>query len=315
MIKKYLAVFIVFVSFCAYGQQEIQFTQFMFNRTFYNPGHTGLGEAICVTAFHRTQWAGFENAPETQTITLDAPVKFLAGGLGVNFFRDQIGFFDNINFSLSYAYHLPLGDGVLGIGVRADLLNSALLQPEWITPSGQPPGNDGSIARPGANGIAFDAAFGVHYKSEKVNFGVSSVRMIEAETELQNGANGVTQFRGKRTYLMNGNYRIDVENTNIAIIPGFFLKSDFVRTQADINVMAMIDNKFWGGLSYRLTDAFAIMAGAQIAESLALGYSYDLTTSNLSAVSNGSHEVFLRYCFKIDIPPREIGKYRNVRFL
>ena len=315
MMKKYLVVFIILSSFTVLAQQEIQFSQFMFNRTFYNPGHTGLGGAICVTAFHRTQWAGFENAPETQSITLDAPVRFLGGGLGVNFFRDQIGFFDDINFSLSYAYHLQLGDGVLGIGVRGDLLNKALLQPEWITPSGQPATNDQGIARPGANGLAFDAAFGVHYKTERFNVGVSSIRMIEAETELENGANGVTQFRGKRTFLANADYRFDIENTDIAIIPGIFVKYDVAKTQADLNILAMFDNRFWGGLSYRFTDAIAIMAGAQIAESLALGYSYDITTSGLSGVSNGSHEVFLRYCFKIEIPPREIGKYRNVRFL
>ena len=55
----------------AFGQQEIQFTQFMNNKLYYNPGVAGSSGAICINAVHRTQWAGFENAPSTQNINAE----------------------------------------------------------------------------------------------------------------------------------------------------------------------------------------------------------------------------------------------------
>ena len=51
-----------------------------------------------------------------------------------------------------------------------------------------------------------------------------------------------------------------------------------------------------GGVWYRNNDSFIVTFGIQT-ESLRIGYSYDLTTSNLSVVSGGSHEVSLAFRF------------------
>ncbi|NDH90423.1 MAG: type IX secretion system membrane protein PorP/SprF [Flavobacteriia bacterium] len=71
----------------------------------------------------------------------------------------------------------------------------------------------------------------------------------------------------------------------------------------------------YGGLGYRNQDAISLMAGYEILPSLRLAYSYDITTSALSGYSGGSHEIFLNYCFNIEIPEPIPGSYRNVRFL
>jgi hypothetical protein len=82
-----------------------------------------------------------------------------------------------------------------------------------------------------------------------------------------------------------------------------------------VNANAVIMDKLYAGLGYRNQDAMSIMLGYQIMPSLRASYSYDLTTSSLSAYSSGSHELFLTYCFTIEIPPRINGSYRNPRFL
>ena len=48
------------------------------------------------------------------------------------------------------------------------------------------------------------------------------------------------------------------------------------------------------GLSYRLNDALAILAGAQVGP-LKFGYSYDFTLSDIGEYSAGYHEVFIEF--------------------
>ena len=42
-------------------------------------------------------------------------------------------------------------------------------------------------------------------------------------------------------------------------------------------------------------DAVALIGGIKLNEKITFGYSYDLTLSGLSNVSNGTHEVLLNY--------------------
>tara|TARA_Y100000589_G_scaffold274389_1_gene268131 strand:- start:165 stop:452 length:288 start_codon:yes stop_codon:yes gene_type:complete len=86
-------------------------------------------------------------------------------------------------------------------------------------------------------------------------------------------------------------------------------------TTFDINAMGVYNNKFWGGVTYRLQDAVAVMIGWQATPGFKLGYSYDVATSALSTRGGGSHEIMASYCFKIVIPPPTTGSHKNPRFL
>ncbi|WP_298859611.1 type IX secretion system membrane protein PorP/SprF, partial [uncultured Gimesia sp.] len=81
----------------------------------------------------------------------------------------------------------------------------------------------------------------------------------------------------------------------------------------------------WGGLSFRPGDALAPMLGYQtswvkkdgyntINNCIRVGYSYDLTMSEIKNYSSGSHEVFVTYCFSVLSNPPQ-NRYSNPRFL
>jgi len=71
------------------------------------------------------------------------------------------------------------------------------------------------------------------------------------------------------------------------------------------------NNKVWGGVTYRFNDAIGILLGMTIKD-VNVGYSYDIPTSRLG--STGSHEIMVKYCFKLEREkPR--SSYRNTRFL
>jgi type IX secretion system PorP/SprF family membrane protein len=115
-----------------FAQQEAQFSQYMFNTMGINPGYAGSNGAICLNTFFRQQWAGFKDpdgsstSPQTIMFTIDAPIKFLHGGLGAVISSDKAGFEKNTNFRLAYAYRINLGSGFLGIGVEAAFLDKRI---------------------------------------------------------------------------------------------------------------------------------------------------------------------------------------------
>ena len=312
MKKTRIALFAILCSSALWAQQDVQFTQFANNKIFYNPGVTGAGDAICLSAAHRSQWVGFDNAPTTQNFSANIPLNFLHGGLALNFTNDMIGYFQDITFGVGYGYQMDLAGGTLGLGLRADFRNKNVTSGVWAPPQTM---NDPSLVALGSTSMATDLSFGAYYQQETWYAGLSSTRLLETKDILNaTGGSANAQIRGQRHYYLMGGYNLDLEN-GIVLQPAVMVKTDLVTTQLDINAAATYNNQIWGGVTYRVYDALAIMAGYQITKDLRATYSYDLTTSSLANSSSGSHEIMMSYCFTIEIPPKEKGSYRNPIFL
>ena len=312
MIKTRLALFAMLCSSAIWAQQDVQFTQFANTKIFYNPGVIGSGDAICLSAAHRSQWVGFENAPTTQNFSANVPLDIIGGGLSVNFTNDMIGFFQDITAGVGYGYQASLAGGTLGLGVRVDFRNKNVTSGVWAPPQTM---NDPSLVQLGATSMATDLSFGTYYQRDNWYAGLSSTRLLETKDILTaNGGSGNAQIRGQRHYYLMGGYDIDLQN-GFVLQPAMMVKTDLVTTQFDLNAAATYNNQIWGGVTYRVYDALSVMAGYQITKDLRATYSYDLTTSSLRNSSSGSHEIMMSYCFTIEIPPKEKGSYRNPIFL
>lgn len=312
MRKTRLAILAILCTSTLWGQQDVQFTQFANNKIFYNPGVIGSGDAICLSAAHRSQWVGFDNAPTTQNFSANVPLDIIGGGLSVNFTNDMIGFFQDITAGIGYGYQMSLAGGSLGIGLRADFRNKNVTSGVWAPPQTM---NDPSLVSLGSNSMATDISFGTYYQKDNWYAGLSSTRLLETRDILTSaGGSGNAEIRGQRHYYLMGGYDIDLQN-GFVLQPAMMVKTDFVTTQVDLNAAATYNNQIWGGVTYRVYDALSIMAGYQITKDLRATYSYDLTTSSLRNSSSGSHEIMMTYCFTIEIPPKEKGSYRNPIFL
>lgn len=310
------------------AQQDIQFTQYMHNRLFYNAGVAGSGGALCITGIHRSQWVGFDGAPTTQNITANIPIKVLHGGLSVKLTQDVLGNFNHFYGGLGYAYQAKVGSGTLGFGLMGEFSSTSVGTDQWITPddnafpiAGQ---LDGAIPANASSGISIDLGFGIYYQNNKVWGGISTGRLTEALTTLESrnptagllGLNDVAGIRNKRHYYGMFGYDWQLPASSWTLQPSFLVKSDFASSlTADVNLTGLYNNKFWMGVSYRLEDAVGVNLGYQILPSLKAGYAYDVPIGELSSNAGGSHEIFLRYCVKIVIPPPAKGSYKNPRFL
>jgi type IX secretion system PorP/SprF family membrane protein len=313
--KKLSTLVLIICATHLYAQQDVQYTQFWNNRLYYNPAVAGSENAICLNAGGRTQWVGFDNAPRSQNFTASIPVSLLRGGVGIRVENDQVGFFQDVALAVSYAYQHRFADGSsLGIGVSADFRDKGVNTGNWIPPEmGQP---DPALLSFNNSNLTTDVNFGIYYNSDRFYVGLSSSRLLRATTELTSFEQGVTGLRSERHFFLMGGYNIFLENSPFVITPQLMVKSDLLSPFAiDVNTLVTYNNKIWGGVTYRHEDALAISAGVNVTPDFRLGYSYDITLSSIAAYSGGSHEVFARYCFTIEIPPREKGYYRNVRFL
>ena len=86
----------------------------------------------------------------------------------------------------------------------------------------------------------------------------------------------------------------------LSLHPSVLVRSDAVQTQTDFSLTAKFNDNIFGGVSLRgynseSIDAAAILAGFRLSEKTTFMYAYDMTLSGLRDVSNGSHEVGLRY--------------------
>ena len=320
-----------------YGQQDPQFTQFMHCKLAYNPAYAGTSEAICFNALYRQQWVNFPGAPKTGLFSFDMPISNF--GVGLTIINDQIGFDNTTMVRAAGSFHRYIGPGMFSVGIDAGILQKKI-NGTWIAPQtlndpsipSNPVQYQGSAFQQGTNAPALsklspDFGFGLYYTiASKMYVGLSVSHLVAQDLtgkkgDLITGNPPIPgydlNFKMARHYYIIAGYTFQI-NSDWNLTPNIKVKSDAAIAQLDINMTAMYQNRFWGGLSYRFQDAIAPIIGAAIPGigkgTLKVGYSYDVTTSKIKGYSFGTHEIMLGYCFnKID--NTKIQSHGNVRFL
>ena len=329
-IGKKLSLLVIAMAFShvAMAQQEPQFSQYMFNRMSYNPGYAGSSGSICATAMYRNQWMGLNldapsaggkpgSVPSDILFTFDMPVRFLHGGLGLTVVSDKIGYRENLEVAVDYAFRMNWGDGNLSAGLEFDLLNSSIDKGSLWAPDD--PASGSSSSDPTINGLSesasiIDGSIGLYYQVPgKYYLGLSVKNILGAHSD-------EIKFSNARTlYAMAGYDYTPSMSPSLRIKPSVLLKNaSFSYFQADLSCLLDYRNAFWGGLGYRVQDAIYLMAGFHW-QNFRVGVSYDVTTSNLGSYkpgrSMGSIELYLRFCFKPSHPRKPDTSYGNTLLL
>ena len=310
-VKRLIVILLLAAPILGVAQQEPQFSQNMFNILPVNPGIAGMNDAICANILYRNQWVGFEGAPETALLNIDAPIKFplIAGlGVGATFWTDKIGLSKQFGAKLDVNFRFNVGPGQLGVGLQGGFINQsldgALLNP-FVSD-----GTDESIPVSSVSAGAGTFGIGIMYKTDVFYAGVSSTQLTESTLRYE----GIEYNLMRHIYVTGGmTKRL---NSTLEIKPSIWYNYDgTVAHQIDLNVLLMYNNQFWGGVSYRMIDVDALvpMIGFQW-NNLKIGYSYDIMLQKLRGFSTGTHEIMLGYCFKV-AEKVTAQRYRNVRFL
>jgi len=297
-----------------------QYTQYVFNNLLLNPAVTGIENYTDVKAGYRSQWTGLQGAPVTSYLTIDAPLgdKFIQGdatafpaeggvnpssrlytqnymaaephhGIGFMIVSDQAGPINQTNIDVTYAYHLGLTDRLnLAVGVAAGLnhinLNTAELTLE--TPF------DPAIANGNNSQWKPDLSTGIWLYSSDYYFG-ASVQQLLPENLYFSTNNSYNQNKTVPQYFVTGGVKLFLTD-DITLLPSFLVKQiSPTPLTYDVNAKFSFQDKIWIGASYRHGDSFGVLAGVNISSFINIGYSYDITTSALNTVSNGTHEIVI----------------------
>ena len=95
----------------------------MFNHQSLNPAYAGSKDYSHFAIIHRTQWLNFPGAPESQAFTFNNKMSRKNLGFGLSGVNDKIGPLSINQVALDLAYHLPINDAFLAIGIKAGISN------------------------------------------------------------------------------------------------------------------------------------------------------------------------------------------------
>jgi|SRR5688572_5086656 len=281
----------------ALAQTKPHFTHYGMNHMYVSPGYSGINKATEFNMIGRYQWSGYKadfdegGEPKTGLFNVSIPVRALKGGIGVNLSTDYLGASEIKSGALSYAYHLPLGGGRLGIGASGIVTNIAKGEFRFLDP-GDPniPFN--------SNDTKFDVGAGLWYQADKFYVGAGIDNLLESKYEFESGIPGGvgTQTSQKHLYASAG-YNIEA-SSSVLVTPMAHVKYDFNNDpQFDLGARATFSEKYWVGANFRNQEAISGLVGIGLLKdnSLKLGYAFDFVAFDDEAKAKSSHEIMLSY--------------------
>jgi type IX secretion system PorP/SprF family membrane protein len=296
IIKKTYLLFLLSIAVQqSFAQTDPQFTQYVFNQFYLNPGAAGMGGQTSVSAFYRTQWSGYTatfdrgGAPTTQIVSASVPFSGVKGGLGIYMMNDVIGG-GNVNRELTaaYSFHKRIGNNLLGIGASVGLYNRTLNGGDFRPRESEDP----SIPTTKTSEIQPDISAGVYLYNPSYQLGLS-VKHINQPSF------GFSTLTGRnplnRSLYLSGSLLIGISYT-LDISPMFVIKSDFKTVSPEVGALVSYNSAYWAGINYRWQDAASFLIGGNfLNKKVSLGYAMDYVVFGPLAKAPISHEIMLKY--------------------
>ncbi len=280
------------------AQQDPLYTQYLYNLSIVNPAFSTDQEGLLnLGVLYRAQWSGVDGAPKTFNVFAHTALgKNIETGISI--VRDDIGdgtlIEDNINADFAYVLQLSR-DSKLSLGVKAGITNfrSDLTGFVFDDPEADPAFNQPINESFGNIGV------GAYYFNKKFFAGFSALNLLKAKH--LNKRDGLVN-RGSEEphyYLVSG-YTFDVNGDSFQLKPNIMIRGvKGAPLIVDLNLNAILFNKFEFGLGYRTSESFVGMFNLKLTPQTRIGYAYDYTFNNLGDFGSGSHEVFLLFDFDL----------------
>ena len=289
-------IVLLLISVSSFGQQDPMFTQYMNNPQLINPAYTGSQDNLNFNGIFRKQWVGaaIPWAPTTTSLSISSPFNSINVGVGLDFGYDDVGPMSLIGIFTDYAYHIKFDNGAkLSLGLKAgfnyyqeNLIG--LYTYEY----------DNYLAlHSETNKLLFNTGVGVYYYTDKYFIGASIPTLVRNSLVELDNTNLILARKEQHLFLTSG-YEFEL-NTLFKLKPTvMFRMVNGAPVSAEVSATANFADKMWLGLMYRFGDAMAIHARFEVQDGFQIGYSYDLTTSELNHYSSGTHEIFFSYTIK-----------------
>jgi type IX secretion system PorP/SprF family membrane protein len=309
MIKRACIFFILLVQLCA-DAQDMHFTQFYASPLYLNPAFAGA-ECSRATLTYRNQWPGIYKTYKSYLLGLDH--FFQANNLGIGMLvGSDVAGSGNLRTTIidpmiSYQARITRKFAVRGaiqpgITMRSINFNDLLFGDQIGRGGGVP-----SVETPPQSKTFFDLGAGFLFYSANYWGGVSMYHLNKPDESLI-GADDATlpvkfSAHGGYKYILNEDDKDDDHTKSVSGVFNYRHQNNF--DQLDVGVyytQSIVNFGLWyRGIpvkhykpGYPNDDAIALIIGLKT-KKVNIGYSFDITISQLAGLTRGAHEVTLGY--------------------
>ncbi len=273
------------------SQQDPVYTQYMNNLLTIQPAYAGISGSLNITGISRAQWVGFEGAPNTNTLTINGPLRRFNVGLGLSIVNDKWGPIRQNGVYVDYAYRVKLRqDQFLSFGLKGGFN----IYQAYLT--------DIVVNDPNDPVFAYDVNFkflpnlgvGIMWHSDRFFLGVSSPKILKNRIQSQSTETvyrEVLHFYGMGGYVF---FLSDVLKFKPTIL---YRWAERTPSFADFSGSFLLYDRVWIGATYRLKNSYGLIFQFNVNTQLKFGYSYDQTTFHPTQVNSGTHEFLISYDF------------------
>ena len=284
-----LALFLV-VCATANAQQDPNYTFYRYNMNIYNPAFVGSSEAAEFALGIRSQWAGIEGAPESQSAIFGMPVGKNVG-LGASILNDRTFIEQQTWVAIDVSYNVQLDEEhTLYFGIKGSA-NSYDANTQGLITYGV--GQDGAL-------MDYESRFtpnvgaGVYLKHDRYFASLSAPKLLTPDRLQERDGNAFLGVDRMHAYL-SGGYTFLLGKTLDLKTMGMFRYVDASPISVEVTGILDFGERFEFGASYRHDESISGLFLFNISNGFNLGYAYETSIQNpIDGLDNNTHELFMR---------------------
>ena len=291
---------IVLVLFFGYAKAQVatRMDQYFLDPSIINSAAVNSQNNTHLGLFYNKLFSGVEGSPRNILLNVSSHKASKRYGFGGLLGMETIGFVNNYNGYISYAYTLPVSKNARltlspQIGFMAQRLNTQEIEVIDATD----PYYQALIN--GQRDTKFDVRLSGLYQFKGLKLGISSGRITNPSFEYK-GLNQSELALYPQQNLSNiySSVRLLVRS-DLEVEPVFSSTFfDFKEPFFQYGVNFKLKNRMWAGVHYSGNKNLAINLGGIIDKSISIGYSYSLPMANNSRLLGSGHELGVLYTFK-----------------
>lgn len=276
-------------AFWGRAQQDPSFVLYRYNMNLVNPAFAGAdGTELGVNI--RSQWAGVEGAPETQTLVFGTSVGKNVG-LGLSVMNDKTFIEQQVYLALDFSYQLQLNDDTsLYLGLKPALDSYDANTQGLVTYGIQADGSLNNID----GRFNLNVGAGALLKGKDYFISLSVPKILTPDRLEQRDGMARLGVEKVHAYLAGG-YDIPLGGGNTVFRPTAMVRYvDASPLSVDLTALLAFNDRIELGGGYRVDESISGIFIFQISKGAALGYAYESAfESPVRRQDNGTHEIML----------------------
>lgn len=272
------------------AQQDPAYTFYRYNMNIYNPAVAGSAEAAEFSLGIRSQWAGVEGAPESQSAIFSMPVgKNL--GLGVSILNDRTFIEQQTWMAIDVSYYIDLNEeNRLYFGIKGSA-NSYDANTDGLVTYGV--GQDVALMNYESR-FTPNVGAGTYLRHDRYFVSLSVPKLLTPNRLRERDGNAYLGTDRMHAYL-SGGYTFLLGKTLDLKTMGMFRYVDAAPLSLELTGILDFGQRFEFGASYRIDESIGGLFLFNVSNGFNLGYAYETALqSPIEGLENNTHELFMR---------------------